>query len=160
MDTYLEKSMYHLKKVLGMNSDPPKATMTTTNLNNQHPSWKTEANVFLANIMQKTTAWKHASTKLILIIAEGPRQAVLSPDSPGHYKNSGKILTMCLARKNIEMTKIIQNSWKNKYPSFAKFLAVIPILAHGPHKQEQQARPAQHNPAPAQQSKGRHILFD
>jgi len=73
------------------------------------------------------------------MIAEGPRQAVRSPDSPGHYKNSGSQLTMCFAKKNIVIARIIQNSWKNKYPSLAKFLAVIPILAKGPHRQEQQA---------------------
>ena len=55
--------------------------MTAENFNSQQPSWNTDANVFLARIIQKTIPWKQAKTKLILIIAEGPRQAVLSPDS-------------------------------------------------------------------------------
>jgi len=66
---------------LGIHNEAPKAIITAANFNSQHPSWNTDANVFLARIMQKTIPWKQAKTKLILMIAEGPRHAVLSPDS-------------------------------------------------------------------------------
>ena len=63
-----------------------------------------EAGVFLARIMQKTKVWKHARTKLILIIAEGPIHAEDPPDSSGHCINLGKTSTIFLAvnRRRIE----------------------------------------------------------
>jgi hypothetical protein len=51
---------------------PTKKQNTKKNLKPQHPSWKIEAAVFLPRIMKKISKWKQASTKLILIMAEGP----------------------------------------------------------------------------------------
>lgn len=100
---------------------PTKAPKTIRNLVPQQPSWKIEAAVFLARITQSTITWKHARTKLILMIAEGPRQAAEPPDSSGHYRYEGKTSTMCLAVKSNKIDTKIQNAWKNTKPTLAKF---------------------------------------
>lgn len=99
-----------MKNEFGIHKEAENATIIIMNLNIQQPSWKTDANVFLASSMQKTNKWKHARTKLILIIAEGPKQADPSPDSYGHYRKSGNMLTKCGAKKRIVTAIIIQKS--------------------------------------------------
>ncbi len=87
-----------------------KKIKTNKNLKNQHPSWNTDAIVFLAQITHKTTVCMQARTKLILIIADGPIQAVPSPDSVGHYKKSGNTSTSFLAEKSRAIAISIQKN--------------------------------------------------
>ena len=108
----LEKVIYPKKKEFGIHIVIIKKMSTNKNLKNQHPSWKTEAIVFLAHIMHSTIACKQASTKLILMIAEGPMHAVGSSSSPGHYKKSGKWSTSFLAEKSKAIAMRIQKNWK------------------------------------------------
>jgi len=50
---------------------------TTRNLKSQHPSWNIDTAVLLGRIVRNSTKWKQASTKLILITNERPKQAAL-----------------------------------------------------------------------------------
>jgi len=77
-------------KVLGIHMDPIKNASTNKFLNAQQPSWNDAAISFLARIIRNTNKWKIKSTKLILIIALAPKQAVSTPSTSdelydGHY---------------------------------------------------------------------------
>lgn len=102
-----ENVMYPSKNEFGIQIDAIKNTRTKRNLNPQHPSWNKDAAVFLAKITHSTTAWKQASTKLILISTEGPIQADPPPEASLHCKASGNTSTSFLAVKRSVIAKHI-----------------------------------------------------
>lgn len=82
----LEKIIYPSKKELGIHIVITKNMSTARNLANQHPSWKIDAAVFRVIITHSTTKWKQKRVKLILIMAEGPIHASVSPEASGHCR--------------------------------------------------------------------------
>ena len=79
-----------MKKLLSIQRVPIKNAKTTKNLSDQHPSWNIAAIVLRKRIMINTTEWKIAITKLILTIADGPKQSEPPPEASGHYSAVGK----------------------------------------------------------------------
>lgn len=109
IDINLATVIYPLKKSLEIHIVAINPARTASDLKPQHPSWKRLAAEFLARITQNINVCRHASTKLILIIIDGPKHAVPSP-SAGHCRKCGSTSTKLWAVKSRMTANIIQKN--------------------------------------------------
>lgn len=108
------------KKLFGIHIVAIKKPRTNKNFANQHPSWTIATQVFRGKIIKKMRAWKHDSTKVILIMHEAPRQVDPPPEASGQSIESGNQSTKSFAEYIKAIATRSQKRSKNTYPIFEK----------------------------------------